>query len=97
MSTGAGTVPGSIVSFNDMVDSETTQGDFLVNYTKLFGLVYDSDTVNDDNTIRICSRNYYHRDYKIIDWTDKIDYSQSFKQVPLSFNTKYLTLKCPRN
>lgn len=92
MSTGAGTVPGSIVSFNDMVDSETTQGDFLVNYTKLFGLVYDSDSVNDDSTIRICSRNYYHRDYKIIDWTDKIDYSQSFKQVPLSFNTKYLTL-----
>ena len=92
MSTGAGTLPGSVVSFSDMVDSETTQGDFLVNYTKLFGLVYDSDTVNDDSTIRVCSRNYYHRDYKIIDWTDKIDYSQSFKQVPLSFSTKYLTL-----
>ena len=92
MSSGAGTLPGSVVSFSDMVDSETTQGDLLVNYTKLFGLVYDSDTVNVDSTIRICSRNYYHSDGKIIDWTDKIDYSQSFKQVPLSFGTKYLAL-----
>lgn len=92
MTTSTGNSTGSMVSFSDMVDSDTTQGDFLVNYTKLFGLVYDSDTVNTDNIIRVKTRDYYHQDYKILDWTDKIDYSQTFKHDPLSFNTKYLSL-----
>ena len=83
---------GSIVSFKDMVDSDITQGDFLINFSKLFGLVYDTDSINSDNTIKVKTRSSYHRNYKILDWTDKIDYSKSFKQTPLTFNTKYLSL-----
>ena len=83
---------GSIVSFKDMVDSDITQGDFLINFSKIFGLVYDTDSINSDNTIKLKTRSSYHRNYKILDWTDKIDYSKSFKQTPLTFNTKYLSL-----
>ena len=83
---------GSVVSFKDMVDSDITQGDFLINFSKLFGLVYDTDSINSDNTIKVKTRSSYHRNYKILDWTDKIDYSKSFKQTPLTFNTKYLSL-----
>ena len=87
-----GITSGSYVSFKDMVDSDVTQGDFLINFSKLFGLVYDTDSIAYDNSIRLKTRNSYHKDYKIIDWTDKIDYSKSFKQTPLTFNTKYLSL-----
>ena len=87
-----GITSGSYVSFKDMVDSDVTQGDFLINFSKLFGLVYDTDSIAYDNTIRLKTRNSYHKDYKIIDWTDKIDYSKSFKQTPLTFKTKYLSL-----
>lgn len=87
-----GITSGSYVNFKDMVDSDVTQGDFLINFSKLFGLVYDTDSIAYDNTIRLKTRNSYHKDYKIIDWTDKIDYSKSFKQTPLTFKTKYLSL-----
>lgn len=87
-----GITSGSYVSFKNMVDSDITQGDFLINFSKLFGLVYDTDSIAYDNTIRLKTRNSYHNDYKIIDWTDKIDYSKSFKQTPLTFKTKYLSL-----
>lgn len=87
-----GITSGSYVSFKDMVDSDVTQGDFLINFSKLFGLVYDTDSIAYDNTIRLKTRNSYHKDYKIIDWTNKIDYSKSFKQTPLTFKTKYLSL-----
>ena len=87
-----GITSGSYVNFKDMVDSDITQGDFLINFSKLFGLVYDTDSIAYDNTIRLKTRNSYHKDYKIVDWTDKIDYSKSFKQTPLTFKTKYLSL-----
>lgn len=92
LSGSTGITSGSYVSFKDMVDSDITQGDFLINFSKLFGLVYDSDSIALDNTIRLKTRNSYHKDYKILDWTDKIDYSKSFKQTPLTFKTKYLSL-----
>ena len=87
-----GITSGSYVSFKDMVDSDITQGDFLINFSKLFGLVYDTDSIAYDNSIRLKTRNSYHKNYKIHDWTDKIDYSKSFKQTPLTFKTKYLSL-----
>lgn len=92
LSGNTGITSGSYVSFKDMVDSDVTQGDFLINFSKLFGLVYDTDSIAYDNTIRLKTRNSYHKDYKIIDWTNKIDYSKSFKQTPLTFKTKYLSL-----
>lgn len=87
-----GISPGSTVTFTDMIDNETTQGDFLVNFSKLFGLVFDSDTLSKDKKIRIKTKNKYFEDYSILDWSDKIDYSQDFKKTPINFSNRFLKL-----
>lgn len=80
----------SVVTAEDMFDTTTTQGEILLNYTKLLGLVYD---VARDGSITIRSRNDYFSDYEIIDWSDKVDYSREFKVKPIPFNTRYLEMK----
>lgn len=86
LTTSSGVYLGSVMSFSDMVNNDTTQADFLVNYCKLFNLVFDTDNTG---TIDIKSRDSFHSGYKILDWSDKIDYSQSFEMNPLSFNSRY--------
>lgn len=83
-------VQGSTVSTDDMFDTTTTQGDVLLSYTKLFGLLYD---VNKDGNIVIKSRNKYFEGYKILDWSDKVDYSKDISIKPLTFDTRYFEMK----
>ena len=80
----------SVVTTDDMFDTTTTQGDILLNYTKLCGLLYDTDSAGN---ITIMSRNKYFTDYKIIDWTDKVDLSKDYTIKPIPFNTRYLEMK----
>ena len=87
-----GILPGSIVSLKDMINIETSQGDFLINFAKMFGLVFDQDYLVKDKTIRLKTKNKFFEDYSILDWTDKIDYSQDFKKTPISFSNKYLKI-----
>lgn len=79
----------SVVRYSDMVDDETTQGDILINYCKLFGLVFD---VDGEGNIEIMDKNTFFRDYKILDWEDKIDYSKPIMQTPITFDKKYLNI-----
>lgn len=81
---------GTTVGTRDMFDRETTQGDILVNYTKLLGCIYDTDI---DGNITIMPRNKYFNNYKIIDWTRKVDRSKDFVITPLTFNSKNLEMK----
>lgn len=80
----------SVVTTDDMFDTTTTQGEILLNYTKLCGLLYDTDS---HGNITIMSRNKYFADYKIIDWTDKVDLSKDYTLKPIPFNTRYLEMK----
>ena len=80
----------SVVTTDDMFDTTTTQGDILLNYTKLCGLLYDTDS---HGNITILSRNKFFTDYKIIDWTDKVDLSKDYTIKPIPFNTRYLEMK----
>ena len=83
----------STVTYNDMIqDDETTQGQFLIEYCKLFGLLFDSSK-NDPSTISIMTRNTYFKDYQILDWTKKVDYSKTFEINPLTFDKKYYVLQ----
>ena len=88
----SGISPDSTVTFADMIDNETTQGDLLVNFSKLFGLVFDSDTLSKDKKIRIKTKNKYFENYSILDWSDKIDYSQDFKKRPINFSNRFFKL-----
>jgi len=83
-------VVGSTVDIADMVDETTTQGEFLLNYSKLFGLLWDVDKFGN---ITIMDRNTYFDDYKILDWTDKVDYSKPIEINPVTFDSKYYELK----
>lgn len=70
-------------------DNDTTISDFLVDYTKLFGLIWDIQ----GNQINITTKNNYFKDYKILDWSNKIDYSQTIDISPIAFDKSKLSLK----
>lgn len=78
---------GSSINKKLMIDDEIKQSDFLINYTKTFGLLYDTD---EENNITIMSRNEYFKDYKILDWNNKVDYSKAIKQTPITFESRYI-------
>lgn len=61
----------------------------LLQYTKMFGLIWKTDYNN--KTIDIMSRQTYFKDYNVVDWTDKIDKSKGMTIEPVSFNSKYVT------
>lgn len=79
----------SVINKTSIIDGELTHGDFLINYTKQFGLFYETMP---DGTITLKDRNIFFKDYKILDWNDKIDYSKAIKQIPLTFDKKLLEL-----
>ncbi len=80
----------AIVDKNDIIDDEITQGDFLTNYAKLFGLIFYTD---DKGTAHLVTRNTFFQDPQIFDWTQKIDRSQVIDQKPVSFDARYLSMK----
>lgn len=81
---------GYAVDKRDIIDDETTQGDFLINYAKLFGLLFYTDK---DGTPHLVTRNTFFKDYKVEDWTDKIDHAKEIHQVPIPFDSRYLLLQ----
>ena len=79
---------GSNVSLYRIFPKDVTLCDVLLNYSKMFGLVWD---VNEfEKTITVMTRNRFFEDYRILDWTDKVDRSKEFKFVPLNFDKKYV-------
>jgi len=80
----------SVVTTDDMFDTTTTQGEILLNYTKLCGLIYDTDS---KGNVTIMSRNKFFADYEILDWSDKVDYSKDINIKPIPFNTRFLEMK----
>ena len=78
----------STVSLYRVFPKDVTICDVLLNYSKMFGLMWD---VNDDEkTITVMTRNRFFRDYTILDWTDRIDRSKEFKFSPLCFDKRYV-------
>lgn len=71
-----------------LLDGETTQSQFLIDYCKLFGLIFDTDK---KGNLSLKTRNKYFEDYEILDWSNKLDYNQPIETNPLSFDTRYLT------
>lgn len=79
---------GSSVSLYRVFPKDVTLCDVLLNYSKMFGLVWD---VNEyEKTITVMTRNRFFDDYRILDWTDRIDRSKEFKFVPLTFDKRYV-------
>ena len=79
---------GSSISLYRVFPKDITLCDVLLNYSKMFGLVWD---VNEfDKTITVMTRNRFFNDYRIVDWTDRVDRSKEFKFSPLAFDKRYV-------
>ena len=89
----------SDVSLYRIFPKNVTLCDVLLNYSKMFGLVWTIDSQKKE--ISIMTRNRFFSDYHIEDWSNKIDRSKDFKFNPLNFDKKYVTFnfeegKCGR-
>jgi len=62
--------------------------DVILQYTKMFQLVWDVDYNN--QTLTILPRGKYFDGYTIEDWGDKMDKSRDYIVEPVSFPTKYI-------
>lgn len=60
----------------------------VLQYTKMMGLIWKPDYKT--KTIEILTKETYFKDYKILDWTKKVDKSKGMTIEPASFNTKYV-------
>ncbi len=67
---------------------KTTLLDVLLNYSKIFGLMWDVDI--DNKKITVMTRNKFFSNHRILDWSDKIDRSKDFKLNPLCFEKRYV-------
>lgn len=72
-----------------LINNELKCSDFLINYCKTFGLMFD---IEEDGYISIKTKNEFFKNYKILDWEDKIDYSKAITQTPITFSTRFLKL-----
>ena len=78
----------SKVSLYRIFPKDITLCDVLLNYSKMFGLVWDVN--EEEKTITVMTRNHFFSEYRILDWTDRIDRSKEFKFVPLTFDKRYV-------
>lgn len=81
---------GDQINFKTMMRSGVTQLEFLLGYTKIFGMKYRIDKTGKE--ITIVTRNTFFQDYKLEDWTRKIDYSKTTEINPYIFNSRYYLL-----
>ena len=67
---------------------DTTLLKVLLNYSKMFGLLWDVN--QDEKTITVMSRNRFFNSYKILDWSKKLDRQHDFILEPVCFDKKYV-------
>lgn len=77
-------------SLNELWDNEHNLFTEIINYTKMYALVWQVDDIN--KKINLVPRSKYFSDYKIVDWTDKLDKSKDFLIKPVYFDSKYVKL-----
>lgn len=76
---------GALITKETLLRTENTPADYLLSYSKLFGLYFTKDI--DGKTIRIYTRNNFFKNI-ISDWSKRIDYSKDFTINPLIFDKK---------
>lgn len=79
----------TVCSLKNLYTKDEPLFNVLLQYTKMFGLIWNPNY--QDKTIDIMTRSTYFRDYKIVDWTKKVDKSKDIKIEPVSFASKYIT------
>ena len=75
-------------TLNSMWNKEYNLFDVILNYCKMHRLLFITDDIN--KVITITPAVEYFKDYKILDWTNKLDLSKSKSITPVSFENKYI-------
>lgn len=78
----------SVVDMYRIFPKKTTLLQVILNYSKMFGLLWDIDI--DNQKITVMTRNRFFSGSKILDWSQKIDRSNEFKLEPLTFDKRYV-------
>ena len=81
---------GYIFSLNELWDNEHNLFTEIMNYTKMYSLVWQVDDLKKE--INLIPRSKYFSNYSILDWTDKLDKSKDFVIKPVYFDSKYVKL-----
>lgn len=82
---------GSLFTKQNLLRSEYTPIDYLLSYSKTFGLVFSYDKATD--TITLLPRDAYYRSGETIDLTERIDYSQEVAITPNLIESRFLEFK----
>ena len=77
-------------SLNELWDNEYNLFTEIINYTKMYSLIWQVDDIKKE--INIIPRSKFFSDYTIVDWTDKLDKSKNFVIKPVYFDSKYVKL-----
>ena len=75
-------------TLNDLWNNEFNPFDEILNYCKQYRIGVFCDYVNKKLIFKPLS--VYFSDYKVLDWTDKVDYSKAYNIQPITFENKYL-------
>lgn len=79
----------TLITKKTLLRTDNSPADFLLSYTKLFGLYFTKDV--DSKTINIYTRNTFFKN-TINDWSKRIDYSKEISINPLMFDKKWYTM-----
>lgn len=88
--TGEQIASGAIIKKTKLLKSDFTPAEYLIGYTKVFGLYYDVHI--DTKTVDIKPRNKYYSG-NVIDINQDIDRDKEIRITPLSFDKKFYDLK----
>lgn len=78
------------VGLKTFYDKEEPLFDVIIQYTKMFGLLWSIDYIKKE--IHLQRRETLFKDYTIEDWDDKLDKTQNMVVEPVSFPTKYVKM-----
>lgn len=78
----------TVCKLKNLYTKEEPLFDVILQYTKMFGLIWVPDYLN--KKIKIMTRQQYFNNAEFIDWTDKFDSTKTSTIEPVSFNAKYV-------
>lgn len=82
----------SYMPFNlyDLWDKSVKPFDVILNYCKIFRILVFKDDLN--KKLKFVRQDKYFKDYKVVDWSDKVNLKKDFIIEPISFDYKTLVM-----
>lgn len=81
---------GRLLTKSTLLKNTKSPTDFLLDYTKLFGLYYIKDIYS--KSVLITNRNNFFTG-NVVDWSDRIDYLKNVTVTPILFDKKFYLMQ----